>query len=94
MSNLTAGQGSSVSQHLRATKKILQGVIFDAGYASGSRIRSVEGLRLMFARIAANFDTTEVKQTSEMDTWIVTNTWRTPYSRSKFSSGMLSRFSA
>ena len=30
MSNPTAGQGSLISQHLRATKKLLTDVIFDA----------------------------------------------------------------
>jgi len=30
MSNLTAGQGSFISQRLRTTKKILQGVVFSA----------------------------------------------------------------
>ena len=35
MSNLTAGRGSSVSQYLRATQEIPQGVVFDAKYTPG-----------------------------------------------------------
>ena len=46
---LTAGRGSSISQHLRATKKILQGVVFNAEYVLSVEMRRVRGLILKFA---------------------------------------------
>ena len=49
MSNLTAGRGSSISQHLRATKKTLQDVALDATYALGPKIGGVGGLTFRFA---------------------------------------------
>ena len=49
MSNPTAGRSSSVSQHLRATEKILQGVIFNVEYVLSVEMRRVGGLTLKFA---------------------------------------------
>ena len=45
----TAGQGSSISQHLRAIKEILRGVVPNAKYIWSVEIRRVGGLILMFA---------------------------------------------
>ena len=44
MSNLTVGRGASISQYLRATQEIPQGVIFGAKYASGPNICRSGGL--------------------------------------------------
>ena len=41
MSDPTAGQCSSISQHLRETKKVLQGVVFNAKYVWSVKIRCV-----------------------------------------------------
>jgi len=48
MPSPTAGQGSSISQHLRAIKDILQGVVPNAKYTRSVEIRRVGGLILMF----------------------------------------------
>ena len=48
-SNLTAGQGSPISQHLRATMKVLQEVFFDGEYVWNIKMCRVGGLTLKFA---------------------------------------------
>lgn len=59
MSSPTAGQGSSIFQHLRAIKKILQGVVPNAKCIWSVGIRRVGGLILMFA--ARSLGTAKVK---------------------------------
>ena len=49
MPSPTAGQGSSISQHLCAIKEILQGVVPNAKYIWSVEIRRIGGLILMFA---------------------------------------------
>jgi len=49
MSSLTPGWGSSVSQHLIATEKILQGVVVNEKYVWSTEVRRVGGLMLKFA---------------------------------------------
>jgi len=49
MSSLAPGWGTSVSQHLRATEKILQGVISNAEYVPSVETRRVGRLILKFA---------------------------------------------
>ena len=49
MSTPTASQVSSISQHLRAAKNILQDAIFGAGYVWCSGTRRVGGLMFMFS---------------------------------------------
>lgn len=48
MSNPTAGQSSSISQHLREAKKLLQGSVPNAGYVWNVKICRVGGLILKF----------------------------------------------
>ena len=72
MSNLTAGRGSAISQHLRATQKILQDGL-DVKYVWGIDIPR-RGIDTPDCRIAATLDAAEVKRTNEMDVWIATDT--------------------
>jgi len=53
MSSLTASQGSSISQHLRATKGVVQDVIFDAKYIWSIKICRVGGLSSKFEFVSA-----------------------------------------
>jgi len=69
----TSAEGSSISRHLRATKKILQDVAFDTKYVHGGEIRHIRGLRYMrLCRIVATLGKAEVGQT-KWDGWIVTD---------------------
>lgn len=43
MSTSITGQGSSASQHLRTTKKVLQDVILNAGYVWNDEMRHTTG---------------------------------------------------
>ena len=73
VSRVQAGQGSSIPQHLRATKKILQGVFFNTKYVWSIKIRRVGGLILKFAGSRGTMDAAEVKRTNEIDVRIATD---------------------
>jgi hypothetical protein len=76
-----ASRGSSISQHLRATKKILRDVISDAKYvwsAKGGGPPNAPRRRTdtQACRTAATLDSAEVQYTNEMDAWIATDAYR------------------
>ena len=48
MSTFTTSRGSSILQHLSATKKVLQGVTVDARYVRNGAVRCAGGLKLGF----------------------------------------------
>jgi hypothetical protein len=50
MSNLTAGRGSLISQHLRAAEKILGEVVFDVNHVWSVKACRAEGLGFKFVR--------------------------------------------
>ena len=60
MSTPTPGWSSSVSQHLRETKEILQRVVFNPKYVRSVKIRRVGGLTLI-CRIAGTLGAVEVE---------------------------------
>ena len=60
MSSPTVGQGSSISQHLHATKKTLQGVVFNPTYVRGVKMHCVGGLTHI-CRVTGTLGAAEVK---------------------------------
>ena len=73
MSFPTTSKGSSISHHLRATKKILLDAISDARYVWNGKDMPYRRTEIQVRRIATTLDKEEVKRMSEMDTRIMTD---------------------
>ena len=75
MPNPIAGRDYPISQHLRATRKILQDVIFNAKCV-WSVSMSHQRTYTHACRIAATpVDAAEVERTNQTDVWIVADIW-------------------
>ena len=85
MSTLVPGRGSSISQHLHATKTILQNMVYDARYVRGGEGPCI-GTEIRARRISVAPDKAEVRQTSGTHVWIVTDVYFPPvrYSRARY----------
>jgi len=72
MSPLIPGPEASVSQHLRATKKILQDIVFGAGYVQVVKMTCVI-TEFWVCRVLVVPDAAEVRQTDEVNAWTATD---------------------
>ena len=76
MPNPIAGRDYPISQYLRATRKILQDVVFNAKCVWSVNM-SRQRTDTYVCRMAATLvDAAEVERTSQMDVWIVADIWR------------------
>jgi hypothetical protein len=71
MSTSTANWASSVSHHLRVTKKILQDTVFNPKYVWIREILRIGGADSRGCSAAKALNETEVGPTDEVDSWMV-----------------------